>query len=291
MSRLFLKSGNAKTRPRLFSGVRTIVLGEPMSERYSRRLTEIGKPLVRTPGAGTAPGPDEATIEVAGRGVCHTDLGFFDGASPPSAGCRWSWDTRLRGPWSRPGPTPRRGSAAGCSSRQSSPAARAISAAAAGERLHPPDDARQCHRRRVRLSPDGTGGAPHPDPRAKTDGLSSPTSPWSPMRSPRRCRRFAAGVGAGDLAIVVGTGGIGSYAVQIGRRRSDGHCGGSRPCPARTPQGSRCRGSDRSRRPLGARGQRPGAGPWPPPTEPPPGWKISSAPGAPPARRPPLRCW
>ena len=51
-----------------------------MSERYSWRLTEIGKPLVRTPGAGTAPGPDEATIEVAGCGVCHTDLGFFDGS-------------------------------------------------------------------------------------------------------------------------------------------------------------------------------------------------------------------
>ena len=50
-------------------------------------------------------------------------------------------------------------------------------------------------------------------------------------------------------------------------------------------------GSDRSRRALGARGQRPGAD-LPPPMEPPTRLEdLPSAPGTPPARRPPLRCW
>ena len=48
-------------------------------DRYSWRLVEPGTPLERIDGAGRDPEAGEVTIEVAGCGVCHTDLGFADG--------------------------------------------------------------------------------------------------------------------------------------------------------------------------------------------------------------------
>ncbi len=48
-------------------------------DRYSWRLVEPGKPLEEVPSAGRDPEADEVLIEVAGCGVCHTDLGFADG--------------------------------------------------------------------------------------------------------------------------------------------------------------------------------------------------------------------
>jgi 6-hydroxycyclohex-1-ene-1-carbonyl-CoA dehydrogenase len=52
----------------------------PESDRYSWRLVVPGQPLERFDGAGREPGAGEVLIAVAGCGVCHTDLGFFDGA-------------------------------------------------------------------------------------------------------------------------------------------------------------------------------------------------------------------
>ncbi len=49
------------------------------TNRYSWQMVEPGKPLVRAEGAGRTPAPDEVVVEVAGCGVCHTDLGFLDG--------------------------------------------------------------------------------------------------------------------------------------------------------------------------------------------------------------------
>jgi len=40
-------------------------------------MTARGQPLARTEFELSAPGPDEVTVEVAGCGVCHTDLGFY----------------------------------------------------------------------------------------------------------------------------------------------------------------------------------------------------------------------
>ncbi len=46
-------------------------------------VEEPGKPLARVDFELEAPGPNEVVVEVAGCGVCHTDLGFyFDGVSP-----------------------------------------------------------------------------------------------------------------------------------------------------------------------------------------------------------------
>ncbi len=43
---------------------------------YGYRLTGVGEPLERFEGKMDMPGPGEAVVQVAGCGVCHTDLGF-----------------------------------------------------------------------------------------------------------------------------------------------------------------------------------------------------------------------
>jgi 6-hydroxycyclohex-1-ene-1-carbonyl-CoA dehydrogenase len=50
--------------------------------RYSWRMVEPGQPVVKVDGAARPPEADEVLIEVAGCGVCHTDLGFLDGDVP-----------------------------------------------------------------------------------------------------------------------------------------------------------------------------------------------------------------
>ncbi|MFV1970334.1 MAG: 6-hydroxycyclohex-1-ene-1-carbonyl-CoA dehydrogenase, partial [Acidimicrobiia bacterium] len=47
--------------------------------RYAWRLVEPGQPLERVEQAGRRPEAGEVLIEVAGCGLCHTDLGFLDG--------------------------------------------------------------------------------------------------------------------------------------------------------------------------------------------------------------------
>ncbi len=41
------------------------------------QMTEVGTPMTRTGLDGADPGPGEVVVEVAGCGVCHTDLGYF----------------------------------------------------------------------------------------------------------------------------------------------------------------------------------------------------------------------
>jgi 6-hydroxycyclohex-1-ene-1-carbonyl-CoA dehydrogenase len=52
---------------------------ETTTERYSWRLTEVGQPLELFDDAGRPPQTGEVLVEVAGCGLCHTDLGFLDG--------------------------------------------------------------------------------------------------------------------------------------------------------------------------------------------------------------------
>ena len=53
---------------------------EARTDRYSWRMVEAGRPLERFDGAARQPGDGEVLIQVAGCGVCHTDLGFLDGS-------------------------------------------------------------------------------------------------------------------------------------------------------------------------------------------------------------------
>ncbi len=48
-------------------------------DRYSWHLVEPGKPLQRVDGAARDPRPGEVLVEVAGCGLCHTDIGFLGG--------------------------------------------------------------------------------------------------------------------------------------------------------------------------------------------------------------------
>jgi 6-hydroxycyclohex-1-ene-1-carbonyl-CoA dehydrogenase len=50
-----------------------------MPDSFSWRLVETGRPLQRVGEAARPPQAGEVLIEVAGCGVCHTDLGFLDG--------------------------------------------------------------------------------------------------------------------------------------------------------------------------------------------------------------------
>ncbi|MEE8486164.1 MAG: 6-hydroxycyclohex-1-ene-1-carbonyl-CoA dehydrogenase [Acidimicrobiia bacterium] len=52
---------------------------KPRTDRYSWRMVAPGQPLERFPDAGRTPEADEVLVEVAGCGLCHTDLGFIDG--------------------------------------------------------------------------------------------------------------------------------------------------------------------------------------------------------------------
>lgn len=52
---------------------------KPRTNRYSWRMVAPGQPLERFPDAGRTPQADEVLVEVAGCGLCHTDLGFLDG--------------------------------------------------------------------------------------------------------------------------------------------------------------------------------------------------------------------
>ncbi len=52
---------------------------KPRTDRYSWHLVEPGRPLELLEGAARTPETGEVLIEIAGCGVCHTDLGFLDG--------------------------------------------------------------------------------------------------------------------------------------------------------------------------------------------------------------------
>ena len=46
-------------------------------EPHRWEMTAVGEPLVRNPFDLAAPGAGEVVVEIAGCGVCHTDLGFY----------------------------------------------------------------------------------------------------------------------------------------------------------------------------------------------------------------------
>jgi len=52
---------------------------EAGKDGFSWRLVEPGRPLEMVAGAARAPGAGEVLVEVAGCGLCHTDMGFIDG--------------------------------------------------------------------------------------------------------------------------------------------------------------------------------------------------------------------
>ena len=185
-------------------------------ERFSWRLVEAGKPLEKVEGAGRSPGPGEVLVEVAGCGVCHTDLGFFDGSvrtihelplvlgheiagtvveTGSGAG---EWDGRQV---LVPAVIPCgecalcRGGRGNACTAQVMPG-NAIDGGFASHITVPAGH----------LTPIPTLPAGH----TLADFSVIADAVTTPLQAVRR-----AGVTEGDLAVVIGTGGIGSYAVQI----------------------------------------------------------------------------
>jgi 6-hydroxycyclohex-1-ene-1-carbonyl-CoA dehydrogenase len=184
-------------------------------------MTAVGSPLVRVPIELPSPGPGDVTIAIAGCGVCHTDLGYlYDGVKtnhplPLALGHEISGRVIAAGhgaeDWhSRavivPAVIPcgecelcRRGRAAICR-RQKMPGndihggfATHITVSARG--LCPVDESRLA-----------AVGLQLADLAVVADAV---TTPYQAVTR--------AGVTPGSLAIVVGTGGVGGYAVQIAR--------------------------------------------------------------------------
>jgi 6-hydroxycyclohex-1-ene-1-carbonyl-CoA dehydrogenase len=182
-------------------------------------MKAVGEPLVREPLALEAPAPGQVVVEVAGCGVCHTDLGYFyDGVRtnaplPLALGHEVSGRVVAAGAgaerWAGaavlvPAVIPcgecdacRRGRATICAS-QKMPGndvhggfATHLTVPARG--LCPVDEGR--------LAAAGLGLA---DVSVVADAV---TTPYQAV--------VQAGVAPGDLAIVIGAGGVGSYCVQI----------------------------------------------------------------------------
>ena len=182
-------------------------------------MKAVGEPMVREPIALEAPGAGEVLVEVAGCGVCHTDLGYYyDGVRtnhplPLALGHEISGRVAKAGAGAEawlgkavlvPAVIPcgecdacRRGKATICAS-QKMPGndihgGFATHVAVPARGLCPVDEAR--------LSKAGLALA---DLSVVADAV---TTPYQAV--------VQAGVGPGDLAVVIGVGGVGSYCVQI----------------------------------------------------------------------------
>ncbi len=184
-------------------------------------MRSAGQPMVREPLELEAPPPGSVTVEVAGCGVCHTDLGFFyDGvrtnhAPPLALGHEISGRVVAAGagaePWLGravivPAVIPcgeceqcRRGKGTICAG-QKMPG----NDVHGGFATHLTVPARGlCAVDERRLAAAGLGLA---DVSVVADAV---TTPYQAV--------VQAGVAAGQLAVVIGVGGIGTYAAQIAR--------------------------------------------------------------------------
>lgn len=187
-----------------------------MTDRYSWRFVEPGKPLERAEGAGREPAAAEVLIEVAGCGVCHTDLGFLDGSVktrsplPLVLGHEISGRVVATGPGAEswlgkdvlvPAVIPC-GTCALC---------RAGRGNMCPDQLMPGNDMDGGFATHVTVPTGGlTPVEELPPGHELADMAVIADAVTTPLQAVRR-----AGVEPGDLVVVVGTGGVGTYAVQV----------------------------------------------------------------------------
>lgn len=194
---------------------------------YAFEMVEVGLPLRRVQRELEPPGPDEALIEVAGCGLCHTDLGFFyDGVRtrhpmPLVLGHEIAGVVRAAGPaWQHlvgqavvvPAVIPC-GACEDC---------RAGAPMICKAQVMPGNDRDGGFASQVRVPARGLCPVPgyggDPDAPLGPSGLSLrhlaviADAVSTPFQALRR-----AGVRAGDLVVVIGLGGVGGYAAQLGK--------------------------------------------------------------------------
>ncbi len=184
--------------------------------RYSWRMVQPGRPLELHGSAGRRAGPGEVLVEVAGCGVCHTDVGFYDGSVRTRA------DLPLVLGHEVSGTVVEAGEGAGelvgsgvlvaavipCGCCQMCSAGRGN---VCGDQLMPGNDLDGGFATHLTVPATGVfacgdlpAGYGLADMAVVADALTTP------LQAIRR-----AGVAEGDTVVVVGTGGVGGFAVQV----------------------------------------------------------------------------
>ncbi len=168
------------------------------------------------------PGPGEVLVQVAGCGICHTDLGFWCEGVPTRAGLPLTLGHEISGTVVATGPRAERwlgeavvvpavlpcGECAAC---------RAGRGAVCPTQVFPGNDVHGGFASHVRVPARGLCAVPDlGDPRRNPAGVDLATlsvvadAVTTPFQAIHR-----SGLDEGDLAIVVGAGGVGGFAVQI----------------------------------------------------------------------------
>lgn len=186
------------------------------TDRWSWRLVEAGAALERMEGAGRNPAAGEVLIEVAGCGVCHTDLGYADGHVATRAPLPLVLGHEIAGTVVEAGPDGTDwvgkdvlvpavipcGDCDLCASGRGNVCTR---------QTMPGNDLDGGFATHVTVPAVGlTEVTGLPDGYELADIAVVADAVTTPLQAVRR-----AGVADGDLAVVVGTGGVGTYAVQI----------------------------------------------------------------------------
>ena len=186
------------------------------TDRYSWRLVEIGQPLQRFEGAARAPQAGEVVVEIAGCGVCHTDLGFYDGHVKTKAELPLVLGHEISGSVVEAGADEGDwigkdvlvaavipcGDCATCSSGRGN---------VCGRQLMPGNDLDGGFATHVTVPASGLSVIESvPDGYDLADFSVVADAVTTPLQAVRR-----AAVSAGDFVVVVGAGGVGTYAVQI----------------------------------------------------------------------------
>ena len=189
---------------------------EVSNDRFSWRMVEAGLPPERFDGAARKPGAGEVLIRVAGCGVCHTDLGFLDGLVRTRSDLPLVLGHEISGQVIEAGEGAREwigsdvlvaavipcGSCDMCSTGRGN---------VCGDQKMPGNDMDGGFATHVTVPATGIfacGGLPDGYELADLSVVADAVT--TPLQAARR-----AGVAGGDFVVVVGTGGVGTYAVQI----------------------------------------------------------------------------
>jgi 6-hydroxycyclohex-1-ene-1-carbonyl-CoA dehydrogenase len=189
---------------------------EARTNRFSWRLVEAGKPLERLEEAAGRPQPGEVVVEIAGCGVCHTDVGFFAGGVATNAGLPIVLGHEISGT------VVEAGDGAGDWMGRDVLVMAVIPCGdcdmcAAGEgnlcpsRMSPGNDLDGGFASHIVVPATGVAAIDSlPDGYELADFAVVADAVTTPLQAVRR-----ADVGPGDFVVVVGVGGIGGYALQI----------------------------------------------------------------------------
>ncbi len=186
----------------------------PFAAAYGFRLTAVGKPLERCEFSATEPGAGEVLIAVAGCGICHTDVGFARDGVPtrkplPLVLGHEIVGRVIAGEQSWLGRNVIVPAVIPCGKCAACAAGRPTICSA---QFMPGNDGDGGFATHVRVPARGLCAVPHPLPA----GITLPqlavvadavTTPWEAIRR--------SGLSAEDVAVIVGAGGIGGFAVQI----------------------------------------------------------------------------